>query len=132
MDIVELGISILGYVYILYTYNIAALGFFLASSLYVFDKKGSIILDFINPEEPTESELLLLRRYRKKSQESSSSSSEEGDSSDTMGNSIVSVGYEESKESLTPPPLLMSYILNEEETPTLDKRPSSKAKVHLE
>lgn len=36
----------------------------LAITLSFFDNKGSLVLDFINPEEPTEKEKLLLAKYK--------------------------------------------------------------------
>lgn len=66
---------------IFYIIILAGIGLLLACSLYCFDKRGSIILDFINPEKPTEAEMKLLKRYRRPSEDSDEDDKSESGSS---------------------------------------------------
>lgn len=70
-EIDEVGYSRVGLFYA----GMAVFGFIMAISLYCFDRKGSIKLDFINPDEPTEEEKLLLKPRRRISEEEEEESS---------------------------------------------------------
>ena len=52
----------------------------LSFSLFIFDKKNSIVLDFINPENPTDREKLIFKKYNPNLEESDESDDDEDDS----------------------------------------------------
>lgn len=68
------GYSRVGYFFC----GVSLIGLLLTVSLYFIDKKSSMILDFINPEEPSDLEKLMVKTVK-----SESSSSTESDDSDT-------------------------------------------------
>lgn len=61
---------------------IGSIGLILSIALLFFDKKDSIILDFINPTEPTEAESLILKKYRKEEEEDDESDEDEDEVGD--------------------------------------------------
>lgn len=71
-DTPEEGYSMVGFFFS----GISMMGILFTLSLYFFDKKGSLILDFVNPVEPSSLERMMMKTVK------SESSSEEDESSD--------------------------------------------------
>lgn len=44
---------------------LASIAVLLGSSLFFFDQKGSVFLDFINPEKPNDEEQIIINKYKK-------------------------------------------------------------------
>jgi len=59
---------------------VALLGLILSFSLYIVDKKNSVVLDFINPENPSDREKLIFKKYNPNLEESDESDDDEEDS----------------------------------------------------
>lgn len=77
-DYPELGYSNVGYFFS----GISFFGIIFTLSLYIFDKKGSMVLDFINPEDPSELEKKMLKTTKSESsdeEEDDESSEEDSD-----------------------------------------------------
>ena len=48
--------------------------------MYIVDKKNSVVLDFINPENPSDREKLIFKKYNPNLEESDESDDDEEDS----------------------------------------------------
>ncbi|CAD8068369.1 unnamed protein product [Paramecium primaurelia] len=109
----EIGYSNVGFFFS----GISFFGIIFTLSLYIFDKKGSIVLDFVNPEDPSELEKQMLRTTKS---ESSSDEDDDDESSDEdsdddqykMKKVCKSYASLKSKKLLTSPLLRSSSLQN--------------------
>ncbi|CAK74433.1 unnamed protein product (macronuclear) [Paramecium tetraurelia] len=108
----EIGYSNVGFFFS----GISFFGIIFTLSLYFFDKKGSMVLDFVNPEDPSELEKKMLRTTRSESssdEEDDESSEEDSDDDQSKAKRVCkSFASLKSKKLLTSPQLRSRSLYN--------------------